>query len=57
MDNRVTMRLGTADAEAIKAIARALRTDSHQFITRTDALRFALAAVAKDPSRFVMETR
>jgi hypothetical protein len=53
MHSRVTIRLALEDANAITTIANALRTERGRFVTRTMALKFALAVVAKDPQQFI----
>jgi hypothetical protein len=53
MEHRVTIRLLKHEAAAITTIANALRSDRNPFVTRTDALKFALAVVAKDPEEFI----
>lgn len=53
--DKLTIRLGAADAAALVTIANAIRTDRRPFVTRSAALKFALEAVAADPVRFVAE--
>lgn len=53
--DKITIRLNRNDSENVVAIANALRNDRQPFINRSQALKFALATVAADPQRFVME--
>jgi hypothetical protein len=51
--NKISVRLAASDAKAIATIANALRTEKQPFVTRSAALKFALAAVAANPHRFI----
>lgn len=53
--DKITIRLNHNDTENVVAIANALRSDRQPFINRSQALKFALATVAADPKRFVIE--
>jgi hypothetical protein len=53
MDNKITIRLAKSDTANIIAIATAMRTDAAPFVTRTEAMKFALATVAADPQKFL----
>ena len=49
-DNRVVFRATATDHAYLTAIAAKLRAHGQPFATRTDALRFALAAAAAAPA-------
>ena len=51
--NKFSARLSKADVENLIAIADALRSSKRPFINRSEALKFALAVVAADATRFV----
>jgi hypothetical protein len=53
--DKLTGRLSASDAANIVTIAKAMRSDRQPFVTRSAALKLALAVVATDPERFTKE--
>ena len=51
--DRITIRLTSADADAIATIANAMRTKRNPFVTRSAVIKLALKVVSEDPKQFV----
>jgi hypothetical protein len=51
---RLTIRMSPTDDANLLAIASAMRTNGQPFVTRSAALKLALAIVAKETSRGVV---